>query len=238
MKFLLPKALACCCLFATTVCGFAQVWAPANASSQDWSAIASSADGNKLVAVALSAGGGGAIYTNSGNVWAQCSTPNTNWQALTSSADGVKLAAGVNGGGIYLSTNSGSTWQPSTAPSKAWTALASSADGSRLVAVAGLPDDVIYTSSDSGNTWVSNNVPNTNWWFAVASSADGRKLAIVGGVAGGSENPRWVYASANSNQLGADQSACSRMDMHCFLCRWNTADCRRLQRSGFDLHLH
>ena len=72
------------------------IWAEQNSGSQSWRSVASSADGNKLVAVVS----GGQIYTSAdtGMTW----TPQTNgipnngvafWNGVTSSADGSKLAA-------------------------------------------------------------------------------------------------------------------------------------------------
>ena len=61
-------------------------------------AVASSADGTKLVAV------GGEIYTstNFGIVWTQqTNAPNTGWYSVASSADGTKLVATALNGGIY-----------------------------------------------------------------------------------------------------------------------------------------
>jgi hypothetical protein len=96
----------------------AQTWTQTSAPvGQDWYSVASSADGNKLVAVSVSPG---RIYTstNSGASWVSTSAPSLPWQGVASSADGVKLAASVNGGGIYTSTNSGMTWmQQTNAPS-------------------------------------------------------------------------------------------------------------------------
>jgi hypothetical protein len=79
-------------------------WAEAtNALGEYWSSIASSADGTKLVAVAIGQNVGGPIFTSidSGISWVSNNVPNENWQAVASSADGAKLVAVVNAGGIY-----------------------------------------------------------------------------------------------------------------------------------------
>ena len=111
-----------------------------------WQAIASSADGTKLVAVAQAANGSGGIYTstNSGLTWtAWTNMPANVWSAVASSSDGTRLfaVAGLQiatqwlqgDGSIYTSTNSGATWTRTSAPTNDWTAVASSADGTRLV---------------------------------------------------------------------------------------------------------
>src|SRR3989442_1029319 len=84
---------------------FAQSWMQTSAPITNWTSIASSADGSKLVAVANP----GPIYTstNSGDTWTPTSAPTTNWQAVASSADGGRLIAVVNGGGIYTSPDAG-----------------------------------------------------------------------------------------------------------------------------------
>jgi len=74
-------------------------WFTNNAPSEEWSSVASSADGSKLVAVANN----GPIYssTNSGVSWQTNNVPSEDWISVASSADGDKLVALVNGGGIY-----------------------------------------------------------------------------------------------------------------------------------------
>jgi len=174
---------------------FAQTWTQTSAPSGA-DAVASSADGTKLVAVVNNW-----IYvsTNSGTSWTSNSVPlGPFFKSVTSSADGTKLVTAsivVGICGIYTSTNSGVSWQQTSAPTNyGWNAVASSADGTKLVAV-GSPADTyvgpIYTSMDSGTTWVSNSAPILAW-NAVASSADGTKL-----VAAGSSQPA-IYTSTNS----------------------------------------
>lgn len=155
----------------------------AHGPSTNWSALASSTDGIRLVAAVS----GGFLYTSSdsGSTW----TPrgiSTNWFAVASSADGVNLAATVKGGCIYTSTDAGVTWSPRSFAAN-WYGIASSADGSKLVAV--VNGGNIYTSTNSGATWNGRQGPAG--WYAVASSSDGTHLA-----AGGDGNP--IYISTDS----------------------------------------
>jgi hypothetical protein len=166
-------------------------WTQTSAPSNLWTSIASSADGVKIVAVAV-----GAIYTSpdSGATWIQTSASTNNvWSSVACSADGTKLTAAVgaadygygNVGPIYTSTNSGLTWMQTTAPTNGWISVASSADGTKLVAAAvddGYGDGgAIYISNDSGSTWTGTSAPGEPW-SSVASSADGNRLvAAVGG---------------------------------------------------------
>jgi photosystem II stability/assembly factor-like uncharacterized protein len=168
----------------------------------DWRAVASSADGTKL----LAAGYNTTIWlsTNSGSSWQTSSAPSKIWTSLASSADGTKLI-GSGSGQIYISTNSGNNWMLSPVGGYS---VATSADGRVLlvtgssstyisinfgsswtmnaingISVAASADGKrlivggltpIYTSDDSGTTWVTNNAPSG--WSRFASSADGCRL--------------------------------------------------------------
>lgn len=164
-------------------------WTPSSASPLNWRAIASSADGSRLVAVASITGGGIYISIDSGLTWSGPFGPISggNWYAAASSTDGSKLPAAVNGGYIY--TNSGTAWTAAFGPAN-WIALASSADGTKLIAAAsGLG---LYTSGNSGATWAS--VLGSANWISVASSSDGTKMvaAISGGGIWGYSGASWV----------------------------------------------
>ena len=153
-----------------------QTWMQTSAPTKQWTSIASSADGTKLIAVASS---DHICYTstNSGATW------NTNslqsYNSVASSADGNYLAAA--GDVIFTSTNAGITWARSSngLPALVWYGIDSSADGSRLIAVS---ISSVFTSTNFGASWTSNTV--SSYGFKVcASSADGTTL-IAGGVSG------------------------------------------------------
>ena len=164
-----------------------RTWA-ARDSSRSWRGVASSSDGNKLVAVNL----GGQIYTSmdSGATWIARDSVRI-WQAVASSSDGNKLVAGVYNGQIYTSTDSGATWAARDS-ARNWMCVASSSDGSKLVA--GVYGGQIYTSTDSGATWIAHD--SIRNWNSVASSADGSKL--VAGILGG-----MIYTSTDSGATWA-----------------------------------
>ena len=165
----------------------AQTWTQTSAPVTNWSSVASSADGSKLIAaVGDPYGPPGHIYTstNSGATWAPTTAPITNWAAVASSADGARLVAAAGGiyynySPIFTSADSGATWIQTSAPITNWTGIASSADGMKLVAVSwGL---AIYTSTNAGTTrMAASNVPPYHQWTAVASSADGTTLLAAG----------------------------------------------------------
>src|SRR5262245_29265486 len=83
----------------------AQNWTKTSAPRGMWWAVASSADGSKLVGLVS----GGPIYTstNSGLSWQSNLLGVIGWYSAASSADGTKLAAAAYGagGGLYTSTN-------------------------------------------------------------------------------------------------------------------------------------
>jgi hypothetical protein len=168
----------------------------------DWNAVASSADGTKLVAAGS---GQPAIFTStdSGATWVSNSIPgllteyNLLWQSVASSADGTKLVAAEGFGYIYTSTNSGTTWTLNNTPGTNlnWQSVASSADGTKLVAAE--EDGWIYTSTNSGTTWISNSVP-FGFWSSVASSADGCKLVAATRAFGPLADAYGIYTSYSS----------------------------------------
>ena len=190
-----------------TQSAFAATWVDQIGSgSRNWSAITSSADGTKLVAVV----GGGDIYTstNSGVTWTdQTAAGYRGWEGNTSSADGTKLAAISYRGDIYTSTDSGATWIDQTsAGSRNWNSITSSADGTKLVAVVG--DGDIYTSADSGATWNDRTAAGSRNWNSITSSSDGKKLAAV--ASGGSD----IYTSTNSGVTWTDQTSAGSRNWH------------------------
>jgi len=170
----------------------------------NWSAVASSADGTKLVATAK----GGQIYvsTSSGVTWSPRDS-SRNWSSVASSADGTKLVAGVGDnaglfGNIYNSTDSGGSWAPHDS-TRQWVSVASSADGTKMVAAvygtasAGNPG--VYISINSGASW--SRTLTVSFCSSVASSADGTKLAAV--VYGGQI---WTSINSGGNWVARDSS--------------------------------
>jgi hypothetical protein len=130
--------------------GIGTIWTAQNSGSRNWSSVASSADGIKLVAVDFGyIGSRGQIYTStdSGVTWtAQNNAPAAAWQSVASSADGTKLVAvEYYNLQIYTSADSGATWTAQNSGSRFWTSVASSADGTKLVA--GVQGGQLYTST-------------------------------------------------------------------------------------------
>jgi Secretion system C-terminal sorting domain len=152
-----------------------------SAGSREWTAIASSADGMKLVAgdfthVIMTSSDGGITWT----LQTDPSAGNHEFRKIATSADGMRLA-GVDVWPahtfIYTSSDGGVTWVAHTAmTSPTWTSIASSSDGSKLVATDGYGH--LYNSIDTGNTWTLR-ATGTHGWNGLASSSDGMKLTAI-----------------------------------------------------------
>ncbi len=150
----------------------------------NWIAVATSADGMKLVATTdqllyLSADGGA--------TWTPGAVPAQDYDAVTSSSDGAHLMAQGGNQQLYISGDSGQTWAAAGVTPHGWVAIASSSDGSRLAAAE--YGGVIYTSSDFGASWTPQ-LSQGGTWSGLTSSADGMTLIAVDANAGG-----LVYAS-------------------------------------------
>ena len=180
--------------------GYANSYWTAEASANVWVSIASSSDGNKLVAAADNAG----IYNsaNSGLTWVKGTGSPAGADGVASSADGSKLVAVFNnsglGGGIFTSTNSGANWQNTGPGNGNWYSVASSADGTHLVAVVNGGNIYVSTSSGQSGTWTVQATARN--WYSAASSANGSNLVAVvkaGGIYTNS-GTSWVATSASS----------------------------------------
>jgi DNA-binding beta-propeller fold protein YncE len=133
-------------IFTST--NFGVNWTQAtNAPLAHWLSVASSADGNTLMACVYSTGN---VYlsTNAGVIWTKTGLSAKNWNSVAESADGTKMVAlansgiatfGIGSGGIFTSTDSGATWVTNNVPSAAWTCAAMSADGNEIISTIGNP---------------------------------------------------------------------------------------------------
>jgi len=138
------------------------------------SAIASSNDGNRLVAVEYP----GYVYTsqNGGQTWTSPMPSDVrNYTCAASSSDGSKLIVGVEGGYLYTSADWGATWTPRfTDANRNWYSVASSADGLKLIAA---DNAGVYTSTNGGVSWTQRRT--ASHLTRVASSADGTRLVAA-----------------------------------------------------------
>jgi photosystem II stability/assembly factor-like uncharacterized protein len=169
------------------------VWtAQSGSGSRNWTSIATSTDGLKIIA---SADDTNTVYksVNRGVSWTlslTSTTPSSYFIDVASSADGVNLIACARGNNayIYTSSDSGATWTPRLQASggNVWNSCASSSDGVKLIVSSSITDSAIsaQVSTDSGVTWTSTFIANGNNIADVASSADGGVLvfAMLGNI--------------------------------------------------------
>ena len=159
-----PAVVTLCCVLGARVgTAWGQHWTLTSAPATNWTALASSADGRKLVATykdALATGGG--IFTSAdfGRTWMLASNAPSllSFPAVASSADGTKLVVVCNSnfnveGPIYVSSDSGVTWTQTSAPLLYWNSVASSADGNNLIAAGSSGSGLVYIWKNSGLTW-------------------------------------------------------------------------------------
>lgn len=199
---LFVRANALAGLFIAGNLSFAQNWTQTSAPIPNliWPSLASSADGNHIVAAANTPTSpyNGPTYNSadSGATWTSNAFSSKRWESIASSADGIKLVATANGI-VYTSANSGVAWKTALLAAD-FSGVASSADGSKLAAAA---ENKIFTSTNSGETWRSNNVPNIrrSAGISLACSADGNKL-IAGDYSGS------IYTSADGGGTWASNS--------------------------------
>lgn len=201
----------------------AQVWTQTSAPTTNWTRVACSADGSKVVApvfIEVWTGSGydvfpGPIYisTNSGISWTATSAPITNWNSVCMSADGSTIFAEVNGGPIYLSTNSGANWSATSAPIDYRTAMACSTDGVKVSATQYYLSGMVYLSTNSGTTWTNNYLGSG--LMSVACSADGNTMVVgaywvAGAPVSVSTDGGWTWTDpVNADGLNWNGVACS-----------------------------
>ena len=160
-------------------------WKRAADADRYWSAVASSADGTKLVAAegerSLWSAGNvpGLLYTSndSGLTWTPSTTTPQYWASVASSAKAEVRVAAERNGYIYTSIDGGE-WNPvevdADGAPRHWYSVASSGSGQYLVAMG----DETYTSDNKGRTWTKQDSPS--WaWARVASSEDGKNLVAA-----------------------------------------------------------
>ncbi len=163
-------------------------WTKSGAGAVNWTSIASSSDGTKMVA----SGYNNQVYlsTDSGLIWSASSAASgaaVDWTGVASSSDGTKLVAVGANNGIYVSTNSGSSWFVISGSGVNWSGVASSSSGNNLVAA--VDNGHLYFSPDAGVNWfyatnASGGLLSTESWTAVASSSSGSVMAATynGGI--------------------------------------------------------
>lgn len=143
-------------------------------SKQQFSSVACSSDGMRIVVVANQRNleDENNTYLNSapillstdgGATWSERGTPQP-YQDVACSASGAVMVAcatlGQSGGYLFVSTDGGATWQQRESERR-WSSVACSADGRRMFA-SDFGNGHIYRSEDFGSTWTAGG-PEKNW---------------------------------------------------------------------------
>ena len=214
-------------------CSIGQIWSPSTLAPKEWVAIASSANGSNIAALAFE---GLFTSTNAGQTWTTSSMPQLPWVDLATSADGSKLIAASSIPSlpqysfVLTSTNLGISWTTSNVPmlsgSDSLTSVASSADGNTLVVVGSFGR--IYVSTNGNSSWDVSTNASYGYFSAVACSTDGRKIAVLrqsysGGPGGILLSTNWglTWNPTTAPVLFWTALAFSAEETRLFACGWN-----------------
>jgi hypothetical protein len=183
-----PRFVAAVIAFAMTLAmvsiaepAAATSWTNLGGGTKQWTDIATSSDGKKVVAVAR--GGNISISSNSGSTWVVNTAAGTKlWSGVAMTPNGSTIAATADnaGGGLWISTNGGVSWTSQAfLVGKALTSVTMTSDGVKIAAVEG--SGHVYTSTDSGANWTDNfaGTAYQDRFFDVDSSANGSKLVTA-----------------------------------------------------------
>ena len=194
-------------IYASTDSG--ATWTQATTGASSALALASSADGHRVVA----AGWSSIVRLPYSGPWRLVDAQDVDWQGAAGWSDGTQwVAVGTvsthdkGGGRFYASRDSGLTWPPAGQSmfSWNWTSIACSGDATRLFATQEYSFGYagIVRSLDSGISWAQTTAPSEPY-TSVTSSSDGSKVVAAASARWDYQNERWVshggiYASTDS----------------------------------------
>lgn len=161
------------------------------AGTQSWSSIATSDNGQKVIAAGSGLTGTDRVVkisTDGGATWqTQDAIGPQHWQIVAVSGDGSRYMAGYEIGHLFATANDGATWSNITAASstRRWRTITLSYNGEKIYAASACETNSGFgTSSNGGATFsFKSSVPNCA--NQIATSADGQIALINGGTSGG-----------------------------------------------------
>ncbi len=148
---------------------------PGATNSHEWTSIASSGDGETL----LAAESAGYLWVthDRGTHWTTVTAPVTNWDSVTMSADGQFGAAiDTTTHDMWLATANLATWTLTAPFPTTWGAVAYSRDGGTLAASE--TSGYISVSDDQGTNW--NTTGHSHAWLSLAAGNGGTVAAVAG----------------------------------------------------------
>src|SRR5262249_8149085 len=148
-------------------------WTNATAGSRAWAYVASSADGQVLMATE----DGGLIYTSAdgGAHWAPQNSGGSIRCGAAVSSDGNRMWALDDAGGLHDSADAGVTWTVRSIPNLS-NFISASADFGQIVTGGEGP---LFTSSDAGISWTATSFA-TSVYRAGWMSPDGIRIMTGG----------------------------------------------------------
>lgn len=173
-----------------------------------WAAACISDDGQKIVALHTTTGGG-YRSTDGGATWVAMNLTNGAFKTISCSADGSMLVAAGDGiyGFVYTSSDSGQTWTKRNVVSTTyypWRASCMSADGMIMYVATGVTSGTNYyaKSTNGGVTWMTvggGGRSSNDRMYSLACSDDGQFMV----------GARWAYGITFSTDGGLNWSATS-----------------------------
>lgn len=178
------------------------------AGIQSWSSIATSNDGQKVIAAGNGLTGtervvkisldGGLTWQNQDAIGPQ------HWQVVAVSGDGSRFMAGYEIGHLYTTSDDGATWSNITASSstRRWGTISMSHDGTRIFAASSCQTNSGFGTSINGGATFTFKTSIPNCASRMVTSADGQKALINGGTSGGI-----IYFTSDGGATWNDWSA-------------------------------
>jgi hypothetical protein len=178
----------------------------ASPAKKIWQAIATSADGAKVIGIGYGHNSYSELLsrsTNGGASWVNVGT-SSEWLGVAMSSSGSVVAAvsktidATNG--VWRSTDGGDNWSdvtPRAGASKIeadWRSVAVSSNGD--VMVAGGDNMALYVSTNSGATWTAKTPVNSGAWTSIKMSGSGQ--VMVATLYDGDADDNGVWISADS----------------------------------------
>lgn len=178
----------------------------ASPAKKIWQAIATSADGAKVIGIGYGHNSYSEFLSRSndaGATWGNVGV-SSEWLGVAMSSNGSVVAAvsktiGATNG-VWRSTDGGDNWSdvtPRAGASKIeadWRSVAVSSNGD--VMVAGGDNMPLYVSTNSGATWTSKTSVNSGAWTSIKLSGSGQ--VMVATLYDGDANDNGVWVSADS----------------------------------------